>query len=234
MMRRGKIVCFVGVDGSGKSTLSKSLFEELQRKGFSVTYIWWLECENSLLRRFLRSFGGKRPSNMESDEIPVVARGNAPSLSIPIRNLYPFLVLLDYLRFGLSRTRGRIPRLKNSILILDRYHYDTIWALAYEFGFSDKMRRRVMSLFNDLLPKPDLLFIIEVPPEVSYERKKAEYSSIQDATYMWQSYQGLWPLLDRLAPGAVKRVDNTSEKSIVESDILKITMLELKADHDES
>lgn len=64
--------------------------------------------------------------------------------------------------------------------------------------------------------------------------KKEEYSSIQDATYMWQSYQGLWPLLDRLAPGSVKRINNTGEKSIVESDILKITMLELKADHDES
>jgi dTMP kinase len=233
-MTQSKIICFLGVDGSGKTTLSRSLSEELRRKGFSISHVWWLECENSLLRRLLRGFGGKRLSNLESDEIPVVARGNAPSLSIPIRNLYPLLVLLDYLRFGLSITRGRIPILKNSILILDRYHYDTIWALADEFGFPDKMRRRVMSLFNDLLPKPDLLFIIEVPPEIAYARKKAEYSSIQDATYMWQSYQDLWPLLDRLAPGAVKRIDNTSEKSIVESDILKITMLELKADHDES
>lgn len=233
-MTQRKIICFLGLDGSGKTTLSRFLSEELRRKGFSVSHVWWLECENSLLRRMLRKLEGERPSNLESAEIPVVARGNAPSLSIPIQTLYPFLVLLDYLRFGLSRTRGRIPRLKNSILILDRYHYDTTWALADEFDFSDRMRRRVMSLFNDFLPKPDLLFIIEVPPEVSYARKKEEYSSIQDATYMWQSYQGLWPLLDRLAPGSVKRINNTGEKSIVESDILKITMLELKADHDES
>ena len=35
-----KIICLSGVDGSGKTTLSKMLANELHKKGFNVSYVW--------------------------------------------------------------------------------------------------------------------------------------------------------------------------------------------------
>lgn len=66
MKNRDILICFIGIDGSGKSTLSGYLFEELKKSGYKVSYTWWLEGEDSLLRRLLRRIG-KSKYSLEND-----------------------------------------------------------------------------------------------------------------------------------------------------------------------
>lgn len=138
--------------------------------------------------------------------------------------LYPRVVLLDYLRFGIAK--AWLPKIvnRNKIIIFDRFVYDVVLAMSKEFDFPDSRRERLLKLFSKLLPNPDVIFIIDVPPEVSYLRKKEEIESIENATALWENYQGLYSLLNNLAFGEVVRVDNTREIETVEAEILKITL----------
>jgi thymidylate kinase len=68
-MKKCIVIYFTGIDGSGKSTLSKYLLKELKIKGYKVKYIWWLEVENSLLRRLLRKIGRQNFNTINNKKI---------------------------------------------------------------------------------------------------------------------------------------------------------------------
>jgi dTMP kinase len=170
-MKKGVFICFIGIDGSGKSTLSRYLYEELKRRNYNVSYTWWLEGEDSLLRRLLRRIGKSKYSNLESDANNSNKKNKDESmLTKMFQVLYPKLVLLDYLRFGM--VKAWIPKImgRGKIIIFDRFVYDVVLAISKEFGFSDAKRARLSKIYSRLLPNPDLIFIIDVPPEVSYLR----------------------------------------------------------------
>lgn len=224
-MKKGALICFIGIDGSGKSTLSRYLYEELKRRNYDVSYTWWLEGEDSLLRRLLRRIGKSKYSNLESDANNSNTMSKGESMITKIfRALYPKLVLLDYLRFGM--VKAWIPKImgRDKVIIFDRFIYDVVLAISKQFDFPDAKRGRSFKIFSKLLPNPDLIFIIDVPPEVSYLRKKEEIDSVENAKSLWARYQELYPLLNGLTSGKIMKIDNTGEIEIVEAEILKITL----------
>ena len=87
-------------------------------------------------------------------------------------------------------------------------------------------RLKLFRLCSVLLPKPDLVFLIDVPPEVCYARKKHEIESVQESRDNWETYQTLPPLLDQLTKGRIMQVDNTRNPQVVEEEI-RATTLEL-------
>ena len=232
-MKEGIFICFIGIDGSGKSTLSRYLYEVLKKRGYNVSYMWWLEGEDSLLRRVLRRIGKSKHLNLKCNDNAnsskkAVHKDKSIATKI-FRALYPKIVLLDYLRFGLMRVW--LPKIvnRNKIIIFDRFFYDVILALSKEFDFPDFRRARLFKLYSKLLPNPDLIFIIDVPPEVSYLRKKEEIKSMGNAKAMWENYQELYSLVNRLSPGKIKRIDNTGELETAKAEILKATLDFLEA-----
>jgi len=48
----------MGMDGSGKSTLSSYLCGELKRRGHHVRRVWWLEGEYIFAEEAIQSEGG--------------------------------------------------------------------------------------------------------------------------------------------------------------------------------
>jgi len=221
-MKTCTLICFMGADGSGKSTLSRHLCEELKRRNYNVSYTWWLEGESSLLRRLLRRIGKAKHSNLKSN----ANRSNKKDKSITIifKMLYPKMVLLDYLRFGI--VKAWFPKIVSSkkVVIFDRFIYDVILALSEEFNYPDTKRARLLRTYSKLLPNPDLTFVIDVPPEVSYSRKKEEIKSVENAKDMWESYQELYSLLNTLTHGKIIRINNTREIETVKADILRDTL----------
>jgi len=203
-MKKGIFICFIGIDGSGKSTLSRYLYEVLKKRGYNVSYMWWLEGEDSLLRRVLRRIGKSKHLNLKCNDNTNSSKAvhkDKPITTKIFRALYPKIVLLDYLRFGI--VKAWLPKMigRSKIIIFDRFFYDVIIALSKEFDFPDFRRARLFKLYSKLLPNPDLIFIIDVPPEVSYLRKKEE----------------------------IKRIDNTRELGTVKAEILKATLDFLEA-----
>lgn len=233
-MKKDLLICFMGTDGSGKSTLSRYLYEELKKRNYNVSYIWWLEGENSLLRRLLRRIGKSKYSNLGSNAKGSNAPGKDKSITTKIfRILYPRIVLLDYLKFGIIK--AWLPKImgRGKVIIFDRFFYDVVLAISEEFDFTDARRERLFKIFSRLLPNPNLIFVIDVPPEVSYLRKKEEIKSVGNAKAMWEGYQEFYSSLNNLTSGEIVRINNTREIEMTKVEILKGTLKFLETNKNE-
>ena len=96
-MKKINIICFLGVDGSGKSTLSNYLFNKL-RESSDVSYTWWLEAENTLLRKIIRKIG----NTVNNDKLNEIDSDKGDKKQFNHKNkffgfFYPRIVLLDYI-----------------------------------------------------------------------------------------------------------------------------------------
>jgi thymidylate kinase len=223
------LICFFGIDGSGKSTLSGYLRDELIRRHYDVTYTWWLEGENTFIRKLIR------PKRKKGNPTLKQKNGeNKKSFTRAIMwSVYQRIVLFDYLLFGI--TKLWLPRLttKSKVQILDRYMYDVIFSLYKEFNMSERRRDFLFLAYHFLLPKPDMILLIDVPPEVTFERKRHEILSIDAARVTYSNYQELYRIINSLNPGKAVRIDNTRELEIVKRDILNRALALLEGTHEE-
>jgi dTMP kinase len=224
-MNKGFSICFFGIDGSGKSTLAKYLYLELKKRQYDVNYVWWLKGDRSLVRRALKAVGSSRYAKLEMDakQQKVVTRDGRIADRV-FTSLYPIILVADYLRFGLIN--AWLPSLvaSDKVIIFDRFMWDVILAISSEFEFTQARRLKLLRLCSALLPKPDLVFTIEVPPEVCYLRKKQEIESLQESYDKWEKYQALRPSLDQLTKGKIVQVDNTRDPQDVQEEILATTL----------
>jgi thymidylate kinase len=224
-MKKSVIICFLGIDGSGKSTLARHLCEDLKTAHYKATYTWWLKREQSLFRRTLKAAGTSKYLNLEIDrKSKRVAPRSNKTFDRLFQSWYPIIAILDYLSFALWN--AWIPKLSstNTIIIFDRFMYDVILALSDEFAFTEPKEHKLLKLCSILVPKPDLIFKIDVPPEISYSRKENEIDSIRDAEVKREAYNKLDPVLPRLTAGKIIRIDNTRHIAVVRDEILKTTL----------
>lgn len=171
---RGLLICFTGIDGSGKTTLARMLVDAMRESGVRITYTWcgWRRFESPLLmplawavKRLL--FGRKHD-------------GSNHGLMGGVRNpIYCYLILLDYLFSSLLKVR--IPLWLGHNIVSDRYAYDMMAGPLVNY---DLARRVVVNL----LPKPDLVFLVDLPEEIAYQRKddvpSIEYLKKQRGVYL--------------------------------------------------
>ena len=217
------LIIFVGMDGSGKSTLAGYLSDELKKKDYDVSYIWWLEGENSHARRIIRYIGKFRFFIKGSRDATSgqFRTDNTKSKSFFFRGLYPYVVLLDYLRFGILKLWIPLLLKRNKIIIMDRSFYDVILSLSKEFDFSVSKKRVIFKIFYNIMPMPDLIFFIDVSPEISYLRKNNEFESLEHSIAIWQGLQELRNLLGGLMPGRIELIDNCGDIELSKSRIIE-------------
>jgi len=173
---RGQLICFTGIDGSGKTTQSKRLFETLRKFEVNCEYSWsrW---EPFLLKPFISLFrtkakrvknnGGHTPET----EYSVLKKIKKRIFKYKfVLAFYQYTALLDYylqIKKKISR-----PLEEGKVVICDRYVYDLCVDFAVNFGYSEAgfarlLKWRPMAYF----PRPDFIFLIDVPPEVGASRK---------------------------------------------------------------
>lgn len=219
------IIVFMGMDGSGKSTLSQSLIDTLQAKGFQVTYIWWLEGESTILRKIIR--GGLKIWRKDGYNQPKDAKSSRKVTvwNHILQQVYPRLVLLDYLIFGIIKTRILKRR---EIRIFDRYYYDVIFALSKEFQLSSSAQEHFLSIYKRFIPDPDLLFIFDIPPEVAYNRKREEFQTLEDAYNAWNTSKHVCEFVEDNANTCIVRIDNSGEIEVSKREIISATLKKLE------
>jgi thymidylate kinase len=170
-MKKAVLICFVGIDGSGKTTQAKALAKALTSEGFDCRYVW-----NSyvpgLIRPFiaigkLAFFRGKDALKHYGQYSETRDRLFSSSLTAA---LYRGLLLLDYSLQVMPRIRLKLALGKN--LICDRYIYDTVADMTVELGYSAEKRKRLMKGFFRFFPRPDLVFLIDAPEAIAAQRKK--------------------------------------------------------------
>jgi dTMP kinase len=133
-MRKGLLVVFEGIDGTGKSTQARGLVRRLRARGLGAGYFreptrgrWGRE-----IKRLARIAGSLTPE----EELELFLRDRREDVE---RNLLPALA-------------------EGLIVVLDRYYFSTI---AYQ-GAKGLDPERIRRLNERFVPKPDLVFILDL------------------------------------------------------------------------
>ena len=199
--RRGILISLSGLDGCGKSSQSRHLQETLDRAGFETVVVWTSvmaqpeavaavkRAANRLLAagaalRGLRSdpAGDLRPSAS-------VDRANA------LRHRSPSVrfgwALLQGATNAVRQRRATAPELRRGrVVICDRYVLDALVQLRYAYG-TGRGTRPLDALLRAIPPRPQLSYLLDVPPELATARKP-EYE-VEQNTERAHIYRELAP-----------------------------------------
>ena len=141
------VISFMGVDGSGKSTLIDLITKKFKNKYKNIKYIH--------LRPYL-FLTDKSVTNAN----PHQKKPRSKFISL----LHILTWLIIYQIFFLVRLRK-----KNQLIIFDRYAHDLqIDKIRYRFSLSDKLTKFILSLF----PEPHLWIVLKAPIKLIEKRKK--------------------------------------------------------------
>lgn len=154
------------MDGSGKSTHARCLAERLSARGHSARYVYaggymvlgpvaWLFRQLTIW--LLPT--AEKPGSV-NHENPLLRPGRKPA---PFR-LWPVLALIDRLFHFFLVLR---PALFFGDVICDRYFYD----MLIGFRFHGYMGASFENVARRLMPRPDVILVLEVDPAVARLRE---------------------------------------------------------------
>ena len=177
--RKQLLICLIGADGSGKTTLGNRLVDELAGQASCV----WLGAESIIMRpvravlqMILRRGAGRRGRHANS----AVEASRKQSLARRFRWLrapYTALVVFDYwLQYRFKRARYQHAQ----VLILDRYLFDVAVNLAITLGWSEDELIDFLQRHFHRFSLPRVRCLLRVDPEISIQRK----NDIPDAKYI--------------------------------------------------
>lgn len=172
MRNKGIFICFTGIDGSGKTTLSKELVNLLKSNGIKSNYIY-----NRFVPFILKPFiMAARAFFLHKKDVFDDYRGYSATKIKAIEehpflsSLYLHLLLFDYFLQILFKIK--LPLMLGRNIVCDRYIYDTIITdLAVDFNYPDEESKMMLKKVFYLIPKPDLVFLVDVPEEIAFQRK---------------------------------------------------------------
>ena len=176
MPKEGIFICFTGIDGSGKTTHAISIVSFLIQDYVKCKYVWtrWVPITLKpviiLTKIILFKRSIARALARSNNDYIEYRSAKRRYLKKSLAKIWQNMVLFDYLLQVLIKIR--IPLLFGNVVVCDRYVYDTLVDFAVDSGcskgkFKDMLKMRFVSLF----PKPDVLFLLDVPEEVALKRK---------------------------------------------------------------
>lgn len=148
------IICFTGMDGTGKTTNAQKLYNKLKQDGNKVVYLRTLSGD-TVLRRFL----GKLTQQVrkKTHQNPYQPRKGG------ILRLWPLFSGIDayltYIWFKFLSFRN--------IVIVDRYFYDEIAIMVCVDVLTEAKAWRILKI----IPRPDVIFLFEAEAVTAHTRK---------------------------------------------------------------
>ena len=169
--KRGLFICFAGIDGSGKTTLANALISSLEESDVRSIYVW-NRFEPLLMKPIVTVakaifFRGKDYHKNYEGHTKTKKRLFANLL---ISTTYQYFLFFDYI-FQIF-VRISIPLGLGKNIVCDRCVYDTVIDMVVDLNYSDKKIKSMLKNFSYFLPKPDITFLVDVPEEIAYQRKK--------------------------------------------------------------
>ncbi|MGH7526050.1 MAG: hypothetical protein ACREMX_05055 [Gemmatimonadales bacterium] len=173
------LITFSGLDGSGKSTLIRSLRAALEASNTAVVVchmnhdIGIFAAVQALRNRLIGSApspGHARAGNSRWQRLRHAVIWNKPCRRV--------LYLADLLVFVVFRFR--VERRRDSVLLMDRYFYDTLVDVAGPRGWT------WARLLARITPTPHLAVLLDATPEVAFARKgefSVEYLARRSLAY---------------------------------------------------
>jgi dTMP kinase len=201
MAKKGVLISFEGVDGSGKSTQARLLYDHLRQLKYPVL--------------FIREPGG----TPISEAIRIILLDNAN------RHMSARTELLLFLASRAELVDKVIsPALKQGkIVITDRFSDST---LAYQID-GRRLPRSVVTTTNDFAAaniKPDLTFIVDLGIARAHSRLKADKDRMESSARQFhQRVRRGFLKIAEAEPKRVKVVDGRAEQNVIFQEVLAIS-----------
>ncbi len=223
MNPQGLLICFVGVDGSGKTTQAKMLVDWLAAQGLKPMYVWSrgevLQIRQVFLRLGRKALG---TSEREIANDKKSYREYQSRKSILLRNpivrfLWSTATRFEHIAQINRDIRGKM--MDGYIVVCDRYFWDSAIDMAI---LNNKKPEWLFNRINQLLwsrvPNPTATFFIDIPPEEALKRKD-DIPSLEYVKRRVDMYRYLATCLPMIV---INGIDNpTSISALVASSVKK-------------
>ncbi|NIN66754.1 MAG: hypothetical protein GTO63_19105 [Anaerolineae bacterium] len=194
---KGHLVCFVGIDGAGKSTLARALTAIVEQQGIECDHVWGGFSSSFII--FKPLIGALKASLFSGNDHMEVSKTKGRVLkSSRLSALYQYLALTDYTIRAVFKIK--LPLLFGRQVICDRYVYDVITSVGVVLDYPMDKTLALLRRCLAFLPKPDLVFLVDLPETVAYRRKddivSPEFLSIRREIYLQMARQEGMTILD--------------------------------------
>lgn len=163
-------ICFIGIDGSGKTTHLLALLDKLSSKGLHCKYIplrgTYFRFISLPLLYLCRIFGREEKIVLNGKK-RYIRHPNLISNSA-IKTLWSILFLIDM--YILAILRGYFWS-RAQIILCDRYIVDSLVDLMVALKDYTIYRRRIGRFFLSLI-RPDMTLLLDVSEKEAFSRKK--------------------------------------------------------------
>ena len=148
------IICFTGMDGTGKTTNARQVYDKLSKDKKRVVYFQVLSGDT-----FLRKLLGRLTLHIRNKTHKDSYKPNKSG----VLRLWPLFSFADACLTYIWLKLLSITK----IIIMDRYFYDELAIMTCLDIIKFKTARRIIRL----MPRPDMIFLFETSAEIAYERK---------------------------------------------------------------
>ncbi len=189
------LITFEGIDGSGKSTQAKRLYEYLKAKGYKVSL--YRDPGSTPLAEKIREL----LLNFEMDPTTELLLFESARSSLVWERIFPDLK-------------------EGKIVILDRFIDSTT---AYQ-GYGREINLGTVSILNHIAirgRKPDITFLLNVPLEVALERIEGKKTRFEDRDYL-RKVRDAYILMANQERERIVLLDGNRDVERVFEDILKV------------
>jgi len=141
-LKKGALIVFEGIDGTGKTTQAELLAEALRADGYAVARFH--EPSQSRWGREIKSKAIHENALMPEEELDLFQKDRRDNLK---RNIRPALA-------------------RKEVVVLDRYYFSTI---AYQ-GAKGIDPERIQRINLEFVVLPDMVFILDIDPKAGLKR----------------------------------------------------------------
>lgn len=208
-----------GIDGAGCETQARLVFEKLKAKGKETTLLKYPNYNNpvgEMLRKFL----------YENQKLDAKQQFLLYSLQFiwdaeKIKK-YSSRLRSNNKMYYSSSERSESRRLEESVLIADRYFTTTLCFQTLE-GIDEKIALQFADNFGII--KPDLVFFLDVKPEIAIKRKGGEDKEKnfreKDFAFIQRTYPKYLDLVKRQVWTKWVRIDGEKKPDEIAEEIIK-------------
>lgn len=166
-----KIICFIGLDGSGKSTCINHAYDELKKNGVKVKIV--RAAYVAVFSRWIIKLGKKILMKKNSDEYTdyktYLENLRKQSNKGLVYKIFSFVTTVEFKLQIFFRIR--LNRLFGYTLLVDRYIYDNVVTYAANLALGEDYMVATMNKKWKHSPKADLIIYVKTPTEICFSRK---------------------------------------------------------------
>jgi dTMP kinase len=199
---KGFLISFEGIDGSGKSTQARKLYEFLKEEGYEVSL--YRDPGSTPLAEQIREL----IINYSMDPTTELLLFESARSSLVWEKIFPDL------------TSGKI-------VIVDRFIDSTT---AYQ-GYGREINLGTVSILNHIAirgRKPDLTFILNLPLELALQRLKEQKTKFEEQNYLKKVRDGYLQVFYSEKERDIRLIDASRSEEEVFEEIKTITLERLK------